>query len=161
MWGHESGKTFYVLLVAFCRLQGLFKYYSASEMKNKWQRNQTQGRPTSAPAMQWKGNIEQQSDNGDGITWMRIQNVMSLFTRRGENQNQREKRSFLLVLYMISHVVADERGRGATRRENSFAKSKQRESSSNDLFLREILIRGCTCWESRGRCENLFPNFEA
>lgn len=94
------------------------------------------------------GNIEQQSDNGDGITWMRIQNVMSLYTKRGENQNRREKWSFLLVLYMISHVVADELGRGDDERGNSFAKSKPRESSSNDLFLREILIRGCTCWES-------------
>lgn len=114
--GWESGKSFYVLLVAFCCLQGLFKYYSGSEMENKRQRNQTQGGLTSAPAMRRNGNIEQQSDNGDGITWMRIQNVMSLYTKRGENQNRREKWSFLLVLYMISHVVADERGGGGDGR---------------------------------------------
>lgn len=132
--GWESGKSFYVLLVAFCCLQGLFKYYSGSEMENKRQRNQTKGGLTSTPAIQRNGNIEQQSDNGDGNTWMRIQNVMSLYTERGENQNRREKWSFLLVLYMISHVVADERGEGAMGEENSFAKSKPRESSSNDLF---------------------------
>lgn len=78
-------------------------------MKNKWQRNQTQGRLTSAPTKPRKENIEQQSDNEDGITWMRIQNVMSLYTKRGENQNQKGEVKFLLVLYMISHVVADVR----------------------------------------------------
>lgn len=158
--GWESGKTFYVLLVAFGCLQGLFKYYSGSEMKNKWQRNQTQGRLTSDPALQWNGNIEQQSDNRDGITWMRIQNVMSLYTKRGENHDRREKQSFLLVLYMISHVVADERRRGRRREGKTHSQIKaKRKFFKWFVFKRDILIRGRTWWKSREKleiyCENL------